>query len=119
TAGQLAALASRSDQPAKPVPAPCCCDTCASAEDEARESPASPERHCPCQENRPTAAVGTLAKPVVSAEEEITTSALSVFVLLVDGLPAVSASGPASQGATVWPFLSGRDLLSRCHILRC
>ena len=119
TAAQMAALASRSNRPANQVPVSCCCDTAASAEDQARESPSSPERHCPCQEGRPTAAVAALAKPVVSGEYETSAAALSFAVVPVDGLHAVAVSGASVKPTTVWPFLSGRDLLSRCHILRC
>src|SRR5262245_34455215 len=85
TAGQLAALASRSDQPAKPASAPCCCDTSAGAEDNARESPTSPERHCPCQEHRPMGTVGALAK-LASSVEDTTALAPSVVVSVVDRL---------------------------------
>ena len=115
TAAHLAAAR----DPTVPAPAPpCCCDHQTSADGEqASESHRKPERHCPCQEDRPTAAVVAALRPAAPTQDHTHAHCWSLSLPVM--LPTVVETGLPVEDSAARVLFPGRDLLSLLHILRC
>jgi len=101
------------------TPLPCCC--CEHGEKSPAQHEPSPIRpskpECPCEKERPV----VQAMPISWTSSLLLKSEFTIMAALppIDIKMFAAATHDFQQDGAAFPFSCSRDLLNRCHILRC